>query len=248
MEVCDGCRDHLQILNMLEEPRKVDCHCKCLYILQTQCKIRVNGWPAVVYAARHGHDTCLQAIIQAGTDVNTRDGQRCTALINAAQFDHVLCLEILLKAGADVNLKEHLGYSALHLTCMGSSENKQNHVKCIDLLIQAGANVNSTSSSITPLMVLAKCTYDNNCLNALIEAGADVNAGYSETPLAITVRQGAEKNVKLMIEAGANVNTVVSGHLTPLLLAIKRDKYVRLLINSGADVNYVPDWYDSCLL
>ena len=84
MEVCDGCRDHLQILDMLEEPSKVDCHCKCLYILQTQGKAQVNKWPAVVYAACHGHNTCLQVIIQAGADVNMRGEQGYTALIYAA--------------------------------------------------------------------------------------------------------------------------------------------------------------------
>ena len=90
MEVCDGCRDQLQIFNMLEEPSSVDCHCKCLYILQTQGKTKVDGWPAVAYAARHGHDTCLRAIIQAGADVNTRGKGEYTALIYAAQLDHAI--------------------------------------------------------------------------------------------------------------------------------------------------------------
>ena len=245
MEVCDGYRDHLQIVNMLEEPNKVDCHCKCLHILQTKGKIKVEEWPAVVYAARYGHDTCLQAIIDAGADVNTRGKQGYTALICAAQFGNDKCLEILFKSGADVNLKKQHGYSALHYASNGS---KLYHVKCVHSLVQAGADVNIASyTGITPLMIAAGCTSNDDCVNMLIKPGADVNASdhYWENSLVTAVQRGTKDNVKILIAEGANVDSVAGNYLTPLMYAIKRDKFVHILINCGADVNYIPDWYDS---
>ena len=244
MEVCDGCKEHLQVQNMYKEPNKVGCHCKCLYVKQAQGETEIDQWPAVAYASRHGHDKCLQGIIEAGADVNTRSERGYTALIYAAQFGRPNCSELLLKAGADVNLKKQHGYSALHYAC----NRKENHAVCVDLLIKAGADVNNASYvGITPLMLAVGCLSDDNCVNALMQAGADVNAAdhYLETSLIRAVEKGAEKNVKRLIEAGASINTVAGNHLTPLFFAIKRDCYVDLLISGGVDVNCIPEWYDS---
>ena len=57
-----------------------------------------------------GHDNVVRTFLEAGIDVNIRNGAgtKWTALINAAAWDKISCLRILLDGGADPDIKDEM--------------------------------------------------------------------------------------------------------------------------------------------
>ena len=118
---------------------------------------------AIISAAQHGHQECIESLVQAGADVNATDHFGNTALKNAVQNEHLDCVNSLIKAGANVN-------TASLFAAIDSG-----HMDCIDLLIKAGADVNGYGDlGFTPLMVAA-IRDDKELAMYFIEKGADVN-------------------------------------------------------------------------
>ena len=63
---------------------------------------------ALQCAAYYGEEDALKALLELGSDPNSRGGVFGTALQAAATFGHKNCIEILLNAGADIN-EHHVG-------------------------------------------------------------------------------------------------------------------------------------------
>ena len=66
--------------------------------------------------AMYGHDSVVKTFLEAGIDINIRDGasSKWTALINAAAWDKISCLKILLDNGAGPDIKDETkGQTAL---------------------------------------------------------------------------------------------------------------------------------------
>ena len=76
----------------------------------------------------------LQAVLEAGVDVNRRDGKGLTALMHAAAKGYVLLVEHLLAAKADPDLRAPTGATALYLAA------QRDHAEIAALLIKAGAD------------------------------------------------------------------------------------------------------------
>merc|ERR1712086_306298 len=58
---------------------------------------------ALNYAARAGHTQCIQLMLDAGADIESRDKNKATPLMNAARGGKkVAALELLVHAGADL--------------------------------------------------------------------------------------------------------------------------------------------------
>ena len=104
----------------------------------------------LLLAALSGHFQFIDALIQAGADVNSRGFNDITSLMYAASTPEIesdqtntvnnrMCLDLLIKAGADVNMVERLGFSAL----MYAASN--DNCYALKYLLQAGANVNMRS-------------------------------------------------------------------------------------------------------
>ena len=255
MNVCDECRDNPSILARYLELSEFHCHCKCIYVLQKEEITGAEKWPAVAYAAHYGHDTCLQAIIDAGADVNVRSKKSFTSLMWAAQSGHDKCLDILLRSGADANITNKSHETALHFACECGDKGILSHVKCIEALIEAGADVNCASNiGVTPLITAAECSLSDNCVELLLKAGAEADPSFLPdvkypplTLLILAASEGNDQNVKLLLEAGASLNRVSHQGLSPLLSAINESGFtcVKLLLDAGADVNYIPNGDDA---
>ena len=61
----------------------------------------------------------VNALIKAGADVNSCDGEDRTALMYA--WDNPNIVEVLLKAGADINIKNDDGYTVLDIARYGEN-------------------------------------------------------------------------------------------------------------------------------
>ncbi|MEM8583606.1 MAG: ankyrin repeat domain-containing protein, partial [Bacteroidota bacterium] len=64
-------------------------------------------------AAVDGKVAAIRALLEAGADVNARDGHRRTALIYAASDGHHIAVSLLLDAGAEINAQDGWGNTAL---------------------------------------------------------------------------------------------------------------------------------------
>jgi ankyrin repeat protein len=78
------------------------------------------GSTALMFAAGHGHTGVVEALLQEGAMVNSRDDGGYTALMMAS-LDQLAVVRALLEKGADVNAVAKDGVTALALASKNSS-------------------------------------------------------------------------------------------------------------------------------
>ncbi len=93
-----------------------------------------DGKTALMRAAEHGWTTVLQALIEAGANVDVRDQLDRTPLIVGAWKSEVV--RMLISAGTDVNVAANDGQTALMIAA------RVGYTETADLLLKAGADVN----------------------------------------------------------------------------------------------------------
>lgn len=134
---------------------------------------------ALEEAARAGHCSIVELLIQAGADVNVKNGY---PLMRAATGGHLSTVERLIQAGADVNVNGYYGNSLLAEVATGD------HLLVVKRLVQAGADINSSSSFYqlynrpTPL-IAASIAGHFSVVAWLLEAGADPKSTYTARPV-----------------------------------------------------------------
>jgi ankyrin repeat protein len=211
----------------------------------------------------------MQALIDAGAEVNARNSRSATALHWAAA--DAAKVKLLLLNGAAVDAKTAEGRTPLyvvatlpaaaasmrHLLEAGADPNAatlagatplfpavNNSAEMTALLLDKGADPNrATGSGVTPIMF----TRDATVVSLLLARGADVRARskVGDTALMDAAVRGDAAAAKLLIERGAEVNAVDHKGYTPLILAAQFDgdagELVRLLLAHGADVSAVAE-------
>ena len=214
------------------------------------------GTPAIVEATRADDAQGVRALIDAGADVNARQGDGASALHWASHRDNLAIARLLVDAGADPNAANDLDATPLWLAAENSS------ASMTELLLDAGADPNLTlAMGETPLMIAARSGAAET-VALLLAAGANPNAAERErgqTALMWAAAQGHADGTGLLIDAGADVrarsrvwdqlentagNTNTSGNFrmshggsTPLLFAARGGDVdtARVLIEAGAD-------------
>lgn len=75
-----------------------------------------DGFTPLHLAAFFAHPECVQALIEAGADVEScsQNGMSVHPINSAAASGSLRCVELLLKGGADPNARQSGGYTALH--------------------------------------------------------------------------------------------------------------------------------------
>ncbi len=188
----------------------------------------------------------VRALIEAGADVNARDGQGYTPLSMAFVRDRSDMIQLLLQSGARPEaLKESMLTSAAKrgdlqevasIIAAGTSVDARNTIGATPLseavcsgqlamvhyLLRAGANVNlPTGDGYLPLM-LASIRQNPMIFHALLNSGADVNAKSNKpTALMGAVEQGRKEFVQPLIAAGADLNVRDEYGYSALVYAIK---------------------------
>ena len=72
-----------------------------------------TGTTALMYAAQHGHEAVVQALLAKKANPDAKNSKGNTALMRAAQRGHAAVVEALLAKGADPNEQDSDGATAL---------------------------------------------------------------------------------------------------------------------------------------
>ena len=152
-----------------------------------------NGLFAVVTAAYHQQQGIVQALLEAGAELDTWE----TAVVGD--------LEKLKAELADypeeLNTYSRDGYTPLQLACFFG------HEEMVNYLLAAGADVQVVSQNAMGIHPIHAAAANGNLaiLKALLEKGADVNAQQAEgyTPLAQATQSQNEAMITLLQQYGA---------------------------------------------
>ena len=135
------------------------------------------GETPLMIAAEMGNLQCMDILIKAGADVNSKAQGGHTVLNVAVWRNNVKAVNKLARAGADVNSVNLYRRTALFHAA------RHGYHQCVKVLIEAGADVNIVDhSGETPLMATStgcsqsmRDTDRVTCIRLLLRAGAYVN-------------------------------------------------------------------------
>ena len=159
-----------------------------------------NGRTALIAAAWNGHHQCVDALIEAGADVNIASASRRTAVAiytwGPWEEGHYKCIESLTAAGADVNVPDEFGWNSGNVALFEAGSNGD--ARKIRLYLKSGVYINDTE------------IYGNSALEQLIN-------NWPKTP----EEADAFKEVALLLLAAgeriANVTGNIPEYLQPTL-------------------------------
>ena len=96
---------------------------------------------SLMCAARAGHLNCVNRLLEAGVDINSKNSTGKTAVMYAVEGKRTDCLKALLEKGANPNLQDVNLETALHMAA-GTGQDE-----CVSLLLQHNASPNLKSSA-----------------------------------------------------------------------------------------------------
>jgi ankyrin repeat protein len=130
-----------------------------------------NATPLII-AAKMGHVSAVQALVEAKADVNARDKQETTALIADASRDVVESAKMLLAAGQGASMKQ--AFAPVEKS--DKSPATANRQAIARALLKGGADVNAADKDGATALHKATQIGDVELVQLLLGAGADVNA------------------------------------------------------------------------
>jgi len=154
-----------------------------------------NGKTAIHYAAQSKNVLVVQALIQAGADVNAKSEGNVTPLMLSVDmaFGQPDISLALINAGADVNAADENGDTALIIAATESS------VEVFQTLLDKGANVNARGQGgMTALHYVAMNAFSDRA-RLLLAHGADVTIRTSagQTPYEVANTTNPDKKVQI---------------------------------------------------
>jgi len=169
-----------------------------------------GGFTALLYAAREGCKDCVEALLDAGADINLPDIDNGTPLLMAMQNLHYDTANVLIARGADIQRWDWYGrtplYSAIDLHLIPNSRRgdlpSTDRLTALDIartLLEKGAYVDMRLKKEPP--------YRSGGDRAYTDAGPDsrVLSG-GATALHNAAKSGDVEAVKLLLEFGARVD------------------------------------------
>ncbi len=193
---------------------------------------------ALHLAAEAGHHTIVEALLQAGAQVDTPilEGTAPfdrTALHLAAANGHHEVARILLAHGAavDAQTKAWDGPGETPLTMAAEA----GHAEVIAVLAEAGAELTGPADSTPPLTTAAGAGHEA-AVRELIQRGASVAAGDQEA-LVEAANGGHLDVVGTLLEAGADANQYPADNWSALTAAVANNhlQVATRLLEAGAD-------------
>ncbi len=200
-----------------------------------------NGSP-LTNACRKGYLRIVNALIEAGADVNLidkRDERPLIVASNAYKKENIVkIISVLLKNGAKPNLFKKDTDGSLHYAAMFG------HFKAVKLLVEYGANVNLHGAyKRTPLIYAAADASSPEMVKFLLKAKANINAkneaGENALFELITRENPNIEIAEILIDNGINLHYKNKNYGTALHWAAfcGRKNIIELLLKKAAKVN-----------
>ena len=115
-----------------------------------------DDYTPLKFAAMRGRFACIEALMEAGADVNHHRKGYDTALETAASYTSgKKCFDLLIKSGADVNIVNDAGYPLITWVAGCARPGY------LDSLIRAGADVNARGLATVSNLFLTLSKYKN---------------------------------------------------------------------------------------
>jgi ankyrin repeat protein len=220
-----------------------------------------GGLTALIMAAREGYLDTVQALVEAGANVNQVSNYGWTPLLAATQNRNYKVGKYLLDHGADPTIANKGGWSPLYI----ATDNRNieggdypvrapdmDHLEYIKLLLDKGANVNArvcgAKSSATQCVGDSTETRTIFTMQWLYEDGA--------TPFWRAAQSGDVQLMKLLLARGADPKIATAHKVTPLAVAAgigwvegitfewseaENLEAVKLCLDAGIDPNIADD-------
>lgn len=234
------------------------------HLLQVRKAQDGDAWPAALvagaestaihFAAQEGHVECVQALLDAGCNVNATIGSGDTPLHLAASGGHSQATKFLIEKGASLTAKNSDGILPIHTSASHNSS------ETLKVLIDSGADVLAvTEAGWTPIHIAASNGADQSVWlivetikkQALEKSNGDEKAAEEAVKAAVNATIGdakwtalhlaAQGNhglvVEALLESGADATALGANSLTALHFAAQFDDInsVILLLKKGAN-------------
>ena len=230
-----------------------------------------DGRTPLGWAAEHGDPRCINALIEAGAQVNSYDGKmlvvhsstisaeekkakaqsgvydgapHSTPLQRAASHKSPANVKALVNAGADIDAREKVegGRTALHIAAMSGSP------MTVKALLDAGADIAVRDGYENTVLNNSAKHGSPATLRILLRAGADIDAKdwFGATALHSAAKNGDNpENVRVLLYAGIRVDTRTTNGATPIHAAAKDGSPATIgaLLKAGANIEDT-DKYD----
>lgn len=201
-----------------------------------------EGETALRFAAAHATLLpAVQALLDAGADINARDSSGYTALSVADQLGNAEIARLLIENGAAAAISattvETSKYTQSEIDRRLFTAVQKSQADIIQELVRNGANLNAEDEKGSTPLLLAARKGDLAILKLLFDLGASDER--MDDALRIAAHESSLTDcVAYLVARGANVNAMDDKGRTPLAMATwgGRIANVRFLLEHGADV------------
>jgi ankyrin repeat protein len=215
-----------------------------------------RGGTALHLACYGGHVEITALLLDAGADIEARDGRGFTPLLWATYGGHASTVELLVGRGADINAAhEAMGFTPVGLAFRTECQKRQ-PPEMTRFLIDRGAEFDPNATdpfSGMQLLYIAIVFANTEMIDYMIELGGDVRITRDrdgKTPVNDAASRGLPGVVEVLISHGADVTTPDHEGNPPIRYAVEQGHtdVIELLLRNGATTDFVDRRGGSTLL
>ena len=193
------------------------------------------GNQPLLWAARNGHESVVNILLDRGANVAAKNNEGVTALYWAANNGHTSILLLLLKKGANCRPKDKIGWTPLHRATFNG------HTNVVRVLLDNGADIEATDDTKWTALMRAATMGNVEVTQLLLEAHANLGVRDMEgcTPTHHAALNGHTLIVELHLQYAADFEAQDNEHWTVLHHAAwnGHEKTVKYLLKKGANVH-----------